>query len=232
MRYYRAMQYASVVFDFDSTVVDCETLDVVSEIALAVREDADSILAEVKRITALGMEGKLSFDESLSRRIALVAPTRAAIEQVAHDIVSRITPSFLAHSDFFAAHRGDVAIVSGGFDDIIWPVADTLGIPRELVFANAFVFDAQGVATGVDTTRPSARAGGKARAVTKAQLARPLMIVGDGWTDYEIKEKGAADAFVAYTQYARREPVVAVADAEVRSFDELLGVLEHKPEAA
>jgi D-3-phosphoglycerate dehydrogenase len=128
----------------------------------------------------------------------------------------------VAHKDFFEAHRGHIAIVSGGFDDIIWPVADALGIPRELVYANAFVFDAQGIARGVDTSRPLAQAGGKVRAVAAADIAHPLVVVGDGWTDYQIKEQGAADAFIAYTEHVQREKVVAQADAVAASFDDIL----------
>jgi D-3-phosphoglycerate dehydrogenase len=220
------MNYASVVFDFDSTVVDCETLDLVSEASLSCRADKDTVLAEVKRITALGMEGAMPFGESLSRRIALVGPTRAAVAEVAARISSHITPSFLAHTDFFRAHRDTVAIVSGGFDEIIWPVADILGIPRERVFANAFRYDEMGVAIGVDEARSSAHAGGKALAVETARLARPLVIVGDGWTDFEIREKGVADAFIAFVGHARREKVVAHADAVADSFDQLLSLLD------
>ncbi|MEN9413628.1 MAG: phosphoglycerate dehydrogenase [Candidatus Parcubacteria bacterium] len=220
------MRFASVVFDFDSTVVDCETLDIVSEIALAARDDKDAVLAEVKRITALGMEGAIPFDESLSRRIALVAPTRAAVSLVAERIVEHITPSFLARKDFFETHRGQIAIVSGGFDEIIWPVADILGIPRSLVYANEFVFDERGIAIGVDTTRASAQAGGKTRAVRAVNMQQPIVIVGDGWTDYEIKEQGVADTFIAYTEHAQREKVIAHADARAASGEELFGLLE------
>jgi D-3-phosphoglycerate dehydrogenase len=220
------MRFASVVFDFDSTVVDCETLDLVSEIALSGRDDRDAVLAEVKRITALGMDGTIAFNESLSRRIALVAPTRAAVAEVASRIVEHITPSFLAHKDFFSAHTGAIAIISGGFDEIIWPVADALDIARSHVYANAFVFDESGVAVGVDESRPSAHAGGKTKAVAAAGLARPLAIVGDGWTDYEIRQSGAADTFVAYTEHAWREKVVAQADAVAASFEQLLTILE------
>jgi D-3-phosphoglycerate dehydrogenase len=218
------MKYASVVFDFDSTVVDCETLDLVCEISVRGREDRDAVLAEVKRITALGMEGAMPFGESLSRRIALVAPSRGAVAEVAARIVEHITPSFLVHKNFLASHPG-VAIVSGGFDEIIWPVSDLLGIPRERVLCNAFVYGADDRVTGIDQSRPSAHAGGKVRAVAEARMPRPLAIIGDGWTDYEIKKDGAADIFVAYTEHARREPVVAVADAQARSFDDVLAAL-------
>jgi D-3-phosphoglycerate dehydrogenase len=121
------MRYGSIIFDFDSTVVDCETLDLVSEVVLAERSDKDEVLAEVKRITALGMEGAIPFGESLARRMALIAPTRAAVADVASRMLEHITPSFLAHKDFLAQRRDSIYIVSGGFDEIIAPVADALG---------------------------------------------------------------------------------------------------------
>lgn len=216
------MTYASIIFDFDSTVVDCETLDLVSEVVLADRTDKDEVLAEVKRVTALGMEGAIPFGESLARRMALIAPTQAAVADVASRMLEHITPSFLAHKDFLTQYRDSIYIISGGFDEIIAPVADALGLNRTHIFANAFTYGPDGVATGVDQTRPSAHAGGKAKAVEAAGMPRPRVIVGDGWTDYEIKKLGAADAFIAYVEHARRDKVVAEADAVASSFDELL----------
>lgn len=218
------MKYASLIFDFDSTIVDCETLDMIAEVALADRNDRSAVLAEVKRVTALGMEGTLPFGESLSRRMSLIAPTRGAIQEVAARIVKHITPSFLSHKDFFAAHSAHVYIISGGFDEIIFPAADALGIDRSHVLANTFVFDSRAIGS-IDQTRPSAHAGGKARAVEEAGLPRPRVIIGDGWTDYEIREKGAADAFIAYVEHVKRDTVVAKSDAAAASFDELLQLL-------
>lgn len=221
------MKYASFIFDFDSTVVDCETLDLVSEVALSGRADAAEVVAEVKRITALGMEGAIPFDESLARRMALIAPTRAAVLEIASRMKEHITPSFLAHKDFFAAHRENVYIISGGFDEIIAPVAESLGIDTTHIFANAFVYGTDGVASGVDLSRPSAHAGGKVKAVASSGMPHPRVIVGDGWTDYEIKQQGAADAFIAYVEHARREKVVAQADAVATSFEDLLNYFEY-----
>lgn len=218
------MKYASLIFDFDSTIVDCETLDLVAEVALAGRADRDAVIAEVKRITALGMEGAIPFGESLAARMALIAPTRGAVADVAERMVNRITPSFLSHKHFFAEQRERIYIISGGFDEIIFPVADTLGIEHTHVLANAFIYDAHGVGS-IDQARPLAHAGGKARAVAAASLQKPRVIIGDGWTDYEIREKGAAEAFIAYVEHAKRETVVGKADAIAASFEELLRLL-------
>ncbi len=225
------MPWGSLVFDFDSTVVDCETLELVSARALAGRADRDLVLAEVQRLTALGMEGQLPFGESLARRMALFAPHRDDVAAIAAEMPRRISASFLAHADFVRTHRECIAIVSGGFEELIWSVADVLGIDRARVYANAFVYDADGIATGVDQTRPTAHAGGKVRALREAALPHPIIMVGDGWTDYEARAEGVADSFIAYTEHAQREKVIAQADAIAASFDDLLALLEAAPKS-
>lgn len=220
------MQYASVVFDFDSTVIDAETLDVLSETVLEGRNDKAQVVDEIRRITAMGMNGEIPFSESLARRMALMAPKREHIDALAARMPAHLTRSFRDHLDFFQREAGNVYIVSNGFVELIYPVSDILNIPRENVFASRFAFDADGTASVV-REGVLLEAHGKAKAAAASGAKRPLLVVGDGWTDYEIKREGAADAFIAYVEHARREKVVAVADATVASFDELIPLLEH-----
>ncbi len=218
------MKFASVIFDFDSTMVDCETLDLLSEVALAGRSDREEIVAKVKRITELGMEGAIPFGESLARRMALISPSRESVARIAREMIHHITPSFLAHRAYLQTNRERIHIISGGFEEIIAPVAETLGLDPAHTFANAFVYE-RGIATGI-AKRPTAQEGGKIVAITSASLPSPRVIIGDGWTDYEIKKQGAADTFVAYTEHVYRDKVVANADAVARSFNDLLKFIE------
>lgn len=226
------MHAKTVVFDFDSTLVDCESLDMLAALVLEGREDSEAVLAQMAGINALGMSGAIPYGESLARRMALFSPTVEQVAVLAAEMERHITPAFLERRDFFARNEGSVAIVSGGFDEFIMPVAAILGIPRDLIFANAFVFDDSARVVGVDTARATAHAGGKSRVVDEEGLARPLVIVGDGWTDAEVKLAGSADMFVAFTQHVAREPVMAVADAVAASVDELFAILETRVVAA
>ena len=60
------------VFDFDSTLTRVEALDVLAEISLANNPKKDEIINEIIEITNLGIDGKISFTESLERRIKLL----------------------------------------------------------------------------------------------------------------------------------------------------------------
>lgn len=213
---------ATFVFDFDSTLVRVETLEVLADIALAGAPDAVEIRAEIGRLTDQAMAGEIPFGEALRRRLSLLPLTRDHVQALADRILDEGAPSVRKNLAFFRAHAGRIVIVSGGFREIIAPIAERLGVAPEQVLCNDLVYDAEGRVTGVDDANPLSHAGGKPLAIQALGLPRPIVMVGDGWTDAEVKQAGAADRFYAYTEIVRRPPVAAAADAEVASMDELL----------
>jgi Haloacid Dehalogenase superfamily, subfamily IB, phosphoserine phosphatase-like len=211
----------SFVFDFDSTLVAFESLEALAVLALDGRPDADEISARIAGLTEQAMSGSLSFEAALAERLQLLPLTRDHVAALADQAVAGLTPSVRQNGDVFRQLAGRVAIVSGGFEEIIQPVAEWLGVPADRVRANRLIFDADGRVTGVDTRRPTSRSGGKREAVLDLALPGPVIMIGDGWTDAEVRQSGAVDRFYAFTEVVRRAPVVAVADAEIQSVDEL-----------
>ena len=59
--------------------------------------------------------------------------------------------------------------------------------------------------------------------IEELALPRPILAVGDGSTDAALLP--VVDTFAAFTGFVRRETVVAVADCELHSFDELLDLV-------
>jgi len=214
------MADATWVFDFDSTLVDFETLEVLAEIALEGRSDASSVRVEIERLTDLAMSGELPFAEALKRRLALLPLTRGHVRQLAGDAVRRLTASVERNRAFFRDHADRLVIVSGGFREVIAGVAQALGVSADRVIANDLVYDGDRVAGVADS--PLLAPFGKALALKAIDLTRPVVMVGDGWTDAEVKQAGVADRFYAFTEVVRRERAVAAADAEAASIDELL----------
>ncbi len=210
------------VFDFDSTLVDFETLEALAERVLADAPDAAERRAEIARLTGQAMAGDVAFDEALRRRLALLPLKRADLEALAATAVGRLTASVARNRAFFRQHADRIAIVSGGFREVIAPVAAQLGVKPERLLCNDLTYDDEGRVTGVDPSNPLSRQGGKVEALKALALPGPVVMVGDGWTDAEVKQAGVADRFYAFTEITRRERVVAAADAEVRSLDELL----------
>ena len=70
------------VIDFDSTFTRVEALDVLGEISLKNHKNKSGALKKVKEITDLGMEGKLSFRESLEQRIETLQANKAHLPEL------------------------------------------------------------------------------------------------------------------------------------------------------
>jgi D-3-phosphoglycerate dehydrogenase len=210
------------IFDFDSTLVSVETLEALADIVLDGRSDAEAVRTAIAGLTDAAMAGELDFGEALTRRLALLNPQARHVAALSDGILADLTPSVRRNIRFFQENAERIFIVSGGFRDVIAPVAALLGVAPDRVLANDLRFDADGVCAGVDVSNPLSRGGGKAEAVRALQLAGPTVLVGDGWNDAEIKAAGLVDRFYAFTEIVRREPVVTVADAEARSLDEVL----------
>lgn len=61
-----------LIIDFDSTFITGESLDELSEIVLKNHSDSAKHLNQIHGWTRAGMEGKIPFDESLSKRMQLL----------------------------------------------------------------------------------------------------------------------------------------------------------------
>nr|WP_292040573.1 MULTISPECIES: phosphoglycerate dehydrogenase [unclassified Brevundimonas] len=210
------------VFDFDSTLVRIETLEALAELSLAAAPDAEERKARIADLTDQAMNGQLGFGEALHQRLSLLGLRREHVEALADRILDEATISVRRNVDFFERNAERIYILSGGFTEVIYPLADRLGISRDHVLANELVYDDEGRVTGVNEANPLARENGKPTVINSLNLERPIVMIGDGWNDAEVKLSGAADRFYAFTEIVARPKVVEVADAVASSMDELL----------
>ncbi|SEC25936.1 phosphoserine phosphatase [Paramicrobacterium humi] len=108
-----------VVLDADSTLIENEAIELLAE-------EAGS-LELVARVTERAMRGELDFAASLRERVATLAgvPVDALPR-----IRERITPTRGAAEMIEAVHAagGIVGVVSGGFHELLDPVAQGLGV--------------------------------------------------------------------------------------------------------
>jgi phosphoserine phosphatase len=110
-----------VVMDVDSTLITAEVIELLAAHAGA-RE-------QVAAITERAMRGELDFAESLRERVATLAglPTTVFAEVLAEVVLSPGAEELIAE----LGRRGwPVALVSGGFVEVVGPLASRLGITR------------------------------------------------------------------------------------------------------
>lgn len=210
------------IIDFDSTFTQVEGLDELANIALAGNPNREKVVEQIRDLTDKGMNGEISFSEALSQRIGLLKANRQHIEQLVEFLHTKVSDSFQRNKAFLNEYSDSIFIVSGGFKEFIVPVVTAMGIKAENVYANTFLFDADGNITGVDTENVLAHDKGKIKLLKSLNLDGDVYAIGDGYTDYELKASGLANRFYAFTENVEREKVVAIADDVVSSFDEFL----------
>ena len=211
-----------LVFDFDSTFTQVEGLDELATIALAGQPDQAQRVAAIKALTDQGMAGEIGFQESLSKRLALLGAHRQHLGQLVQQLRGQVSASIQRNGAFFRQHADRIYVVSSGFREFIEPIVAEFGILPGHVLANTFTFDEAGAITGCDPANVLSRDGGKIQQLRELHLDGDVYVLGDGYTDYQIREAGLANRFYAYTENVSRPRVVAHADEVLPTFDEFL----------
>lgn len=210
------------VIDFDSTFTKVEAFDVLADISLKDHPEREERKKQIVQITNQGMDGSISFRESLERRLNLLAPSRHHLPLLISKLKDSVSESFKRNKDFFQTHADNIYIISNGFKEFIEPIVTEFGIKSENILANEFRFDDEGHVSGFDVDNPLSANGGKVEQLKKLNLPGDVYVIGDGYTDYEIKHAGLANKFYAFTENVERENVTTKADHITPSLDEFL----------
>lgn len=217
-------QKAYYIIDFDSTFTQVEALDELARISLKKHPEREIIFQKIEDYTNQAMEGKLSFSESLAQRIKLLEANEEHLKELIKFLKKKVSKSFSRNADFFKKHADDVLIVSGGFKEFITPVVSQYHIKKENIYANTFVTTGDGNIIDYDHTNPLSEEGGKVKLLQHLKLEGELFGIGDGYSDFQLRESGLINKFFAFTENIARQSIVEKADHITPSFDEFLYV--------
>ena len=209
------------VIDYDSTFIQVESLDELSKTSKSYNHKNQK---EIEKITNMGMDGKISFSESLERRIKLINSSREDIRSTLEVLENRITNSFLKNKKFLKTNSDKIFIISSGFHELIDPIVLKFGIKKEHIFANNFLFKGKNI-VGFDRNNPLSKSKGKVEIIKRLNLKGKVLVIGDGYTDYEIKKEGYADSFFLFTENIKRDSIVKSADYLLKSLDQLFKII-------
>ena len=214
-----------LIIDFDSTFVTVESLDELAHIVLKENPESAQRLETIRAITRAGMEGSIPFDESLSKRLELLNINQKDIHAATIVLAKKVTPSFKRNKQFLMENAQNILIISGGFYEMIIPIVSEYGILEDQVFANKFVYKGTSRIAHVDSQNIMAQSGGKVAQANALGLAGEIHVIGDGYTDYQIKSEGPAKKFFAFIENIRRNSVCEVADVVLSNIDDYIKFL-------
>ncbi len=206
---------ALVITDADSTLLNEEVIDCLAEFA--------GVGPKVAQITEQAMNGHLDFGQALRERVAL-------LEGLPQDTISEVTnavtltPGAKVLVDWVKRVGGKFGVVSGGFQEVLEPIAKDLGV--DYLLGNQLEIK-DGKLTG-KIEGPVVDAQAKLDALTRwshGDLAATVA-VGDGANDIPmIQAAGAGFAFCA------KQPVRQASRnwLAIRRLDAVAGLLGWNP---
>jgi phosphoserine phosphatase len=210
------MSPGTLIFDCDSTLLSIETTDRLCQLAYPGQEQ------QAEALTALGMEGKLSFEASIRGRMERFPPTQTAIAQLLQELPNALSKNVPLVLQNLRQKGWLLFLVSGGLDVIIHPLARLLDIPLSHTACLETRWLSDGTFEGLNPNDPMLRRKSHALKALQSPLKPPVYIIGDGMTDAQLKEDGVADFFVYDAEHVWRSDVQSRADWTIHSFADLL----------
>lgn len=198
----------NLIIDFDSTFIKLETIEVLADFALKNKKDKKNILELIKKMTNKAMQGEIPFSDALYERINLINLKSRHIDLTINYLMNHITTSFIKNKKFFELNHKNCFIISGGFKEIIIPIVKNFNIPSNQVYANSFIYENNKLS--LDKNNPLSKNNGKN--IIAKNIPGYNIVIGDGFTDYEVKKNGNAKKFIQFTENIDRKKLNAKAD--------------------
>lgn len=214
------------IFDFDSTIVNSETLNDI--LALAIGNNTEKI-NEIDNITKMAMEGKISFRESLEKRLKLSIINKSMVDAIITKTLTSIVNNMdIVINNILKQNNTKVFIVSGGFTEVITPTAVKLNININNIYANKFKFNNNNEVIGVEDTL-LLQSSGKVKIIqdlkNKGIINGKVIMIGDGYTDLETKLNNIVDEFICFCGVVSRKPIKEATKYVANSAEELNNII-------
>tara|TARA_B100001750_G_C15491578_1_gene591601 strand:+ start:220 stop:900 length:681 start_codon:yes stop_codon:yes gene_type:complete len=212
----------NLLIDFDSTFIQLESLEEISKISLRTLSNSNTIIENISSLTNQAMSGDISFAHALESRIKLLKANQNHITQATDLIKNNISKSFVSNANFIKKYSSRFYIISGGFKEIIYPIVKSFGIKENQIYANEFVYNKEDV---ISINKKNALSKDMGKVQIANQIEGINIMIGDGYTDFEVKKEGAAEYFIQYTETINREKLNSGADCIANNFNQVIDYL-------
>jgi len=221
------MRYKTVIFDFDSTLISVESLEII--LNSLVNKDPEK-LNIIARLTNDAMNGEISFKDALIGRLNTAMPTQQSII----NFITTHCPDSLSIGmaqliRILKENNANIFIISGGFKEVILPFANYLHLPEEKVYAVEIDWDNEGNFIGLNNSNGFADSKIRGAEKIRSKFSGNSVIIGDGFTDYQLYQANIVNDFIAYTGNIKRPKIIQCAPHTAWSANDLLKLFALPP---
>lgn len=211
----KKIEYKNIIFDLDSTLVRIEGLD-----ELARRKGKYRI---VSKLTKLSMEGKISFQKSMIKKMKIISPSRDDLAWLGENYKRNLVYGSKKLIRRLIELNKNTFLVTGNFKPAVLTLARYLRISERNVYCNDIFFDTMGKYKAFTWRNYLSRNCGKSKLIKSLDLKGRSVLIGDGYTD--IEARNAVDMFVGFGGVAERTYVKENADQYVLRMEQLIPIL-------
>jgi len=218
----------NIIFNFDSTLIHTEGVELILEQALQRQEPRRraGLMETLSQTSMLADIGELSVADALHQCFALAQVTRPDVEVVAARVREALNPWVVESLAALQQAGKRLFIFSTGFEELVRPVTRALQVPDDHVFTNQLIYDYKGEVIGFNEKNPLFLSAGKGFLVEQlkndGRLPGGTAVVGRSASDLAIRKNNVAQIFVYYAGARTHEEIRRQADFVVDRFDHLL----------
>ena len=197
--------YKQIFFDFDSTLVKLETLDVLACMK--------GIGEEVKILTEASMSGLVPIEEVFEKKVDMIAPSLEMIKAL-HESPDVLVDGIEDVIEILHRLGKEVFILTSNFDVVVAPYAQRLMIPAHRVVANELFHTQEGEYLGMNSRNALAHTDGKRIMIDQhIRSKQEAVMIGDSVTDLACQP--SVHRFIGFGGVVVREVVRTRADVFV-----------------
>lgn len=214
------MNYQTIIFDLDSTLVTIEGLDWLAQ--------QKGVGEEVKTFTDASMNGQMDFRQAFIQKNDILKASQSELERLGKEYINSYTQGAQQTIQALQQAHKNIYIITGNFMPSALIVADDLGIPHDHIFANRINFDEQGNYRSLDTEYPLTHSDGKSQIIAQLKATNPnlgpIAFIGDGSTDASAAH--TVNLFIGFGGVAYRPNVEKLSHIYIKQPD-LSNILPH-----
>ncbi|MBN1349697.1 phosphoglycerate dehydrogenase [candidate division KSB1 bacterium] len=228
----------NVIFDFDSTMLTREVIDILIETALDKfsAEERQFRQDSLRSLNRRAEAGEISRGHKMNQQLLIAKTTRDDIKKATARLLQFLNASVKTTIRALMDQQKQIFVFSRGFDELILPVTDSLSLTRRNIFMNQLFYDDTGNVAGVDESNPLFLLNGKVYLAehlqSEGRLIGTTAVVGNSVADISIRKSNIADYFIYYSANLQQEAVRREADYFTDSFQQILTLICTQPELA